>query len=282
MSNTVYYHHPDDNQYSLAYVTEDRDSIHSSDSDAKIERFDFGTPFYVLYTNNGASGTVDDIDDKFDQALDSFDSDDRIITLRYLQIFEGVIEEKELEEGEKLGIYKNIEVENIPDALSQIDWTGAAVDVAGQLMSTLILKHALPNANHRTSISLAEWYLESAQSGFSLPKLATQDYDWQRWVDDYIAESKRILTVRRNTTAFSFLQDWGCEVVERKGDISIKLADYDLTLPRSKALTQYAQKHADLCTEFMIDSVERGGHTELIRISGPTKSDFATYLSESA
>lgn len=72
---------------------------------------------------------------------------DRTITVRLFQIFEEIVEQKQLEEEAKLEIYKQIELERIPDVMAHVDWNNTAVDVAGQLMSTLILKHALPNAN---------------------------------------------------------------------------------------------------------------------------------------
>ena len=57
---------------------------------------------YVLYTNSGASGTVDDITEDFEAVLDEMDDSDRLVTIRILQTFEGVLEIMELEEGEKL------------------------------------------------------------------------------------------------------------------------------------------------------------------------------------
>ncbi|WP_236995935.1 hypothetical protein [Natronorubrum daqingense] len=69
--------------------------------------------------------------------------------MRILQTFEGVLDAMELKEGEKLEIYKQIEVGRIPAALDHVDWSGSVVDVAGQLMSSLILAHPLLNANHR-------------------------------------------------------------------------------------------------------------------------------------
>jgi prophage maintenance system killer protein len=216
MTTRVYYHHPDDSRYSLAYVTQDRAEITTSGQDAIVEHYDLDEEFFVLYTNCGASGTVGDLDDEFEDVLDEMSPQDRTITVRLLQIFEEIVEEKELEEEQKLEIYKQIELERIPDAIARVDWTGTAVDVAGQLMSTLILKHALPNANHRTSISIAQWYLESIETGFSFPDFATEAYDWKTWVNEYITESKRLLTVRRNTTAFSLLSKWGCDTVVRK------------------------------------------------------------------
>ena len=280
MTARVYYHHPDDSQYSLAYVTQDRDEITTSGQDAIVEHYDLGEEFFVLYTNRGASGTVDDLDDEFEDTLDEMSPQNRTITVRLLQIFEEIIEEKELEEDTKLEIYKQIELERIPDALARVDWTGTAIDVAGQLMSTLILKHALPNANHRTSISMAQWYLESIETGFSFPDFATEEYDWKTWVNEHITESKRLLTVRRNTTAFSLLSEWGCDTVMRKNGIEIVLTEYDLGFTRSEAYAYYGDVHTELCTDFLIESVTRAGHDELITTEGIGKAAFVSFLDE--
>ncbi|AXR82460.1 hypothetical protein AArcMg_2468 [Natrarchaeobaculum sulfurireducens] len=278
MPARVNYHHPSDSQYSLTYVTQDRNEITASEEDSIIERYDLDEEFFVLYTNRGASGTVDDLDEDFEGALDEMSPQDRTITVRLLQIFEEIIEEKELEEEAKLEIYKQIEIERIPDAIVRVDWNRTAVDVAGQVMSTLILKHALPNANHRTSISMAQWYLESIETGFSFPNFATEAYEWKEWVNGYIVESKRLLTVRRNTTAFSLLAEWGCDIVQRKNGIEIALEEYDLDFTRSEAYQYYGDQHTELCTDFLIESVTRAGHDELIRADGIGKTEFVSYL----
>lgn len=280
MTAHIYYHHPDNPQYSLIYVTPDRDDITTTGKNAIIEHYDLNEEFFVLYTNRGPTGTVDDLNDEFEDTFERMSPPNRTITVRLLQIFEGIIEETELEEKAKLEIYKQIELERIPDAIARVDWNRAAVDVAGKLMSTLILKHALPNANHRTSISMAQWYLESIETGFSFPDFATKEYEWKAWVNEYIAKSKRILTVRRNTTAFSLLAEWGCDVVKRKNDIEIELADYDLDFTRSEAYEYYGDVHTELCTEFLSESVTRAGHDELISTDGIGKSEFVSYLEE--
>lgn len=278
MVDQVYYHHPENDQYSLAYVTREKEDVNSSGGDAIIERYDLDEGVFVLYTNRGDSGTVDDIDQDFDDEVDRMPHDDRIITVRLLQVFEEVVEEKRIEEDEKLELYKEIEIGRIPDAINRVDWSSTAVDVAGQLTSTLVLKHALPNANHRTAIAMAEWYLESSKSGYSVPNLAMEDFGWMDWVDEYIAESKRILTVRRNTKAFSLLQEWGCDTIERKGAVTIDLETCDLDYRRSEALREYAERHTELCTDFMAETVERAGHEELLRSDGATKAEFVTHL----
>ena len=281
MTNRVHYHHPDDEQYSLTYVTGDRESIVDSDGEGIIERHMFDEEFYVLYTNSGASGVIKEEPAAIDEeVIAQLSSDDRVITLRYLRLFKEVVKKKEREEGKPLRMYKERDDDEIPDAINRVDWGSVATDVAGELMSSLILKHPLPNANHRTAISMAGWYLKSTQSGFSLPTLATEDYNWKGWVDEYIVRSKKILTVRRNTTAFEMLQEWGCESIVRKGGIEIDLSEYELGIPTSDAYRRYAKEHTNLCIEFMIESVNRAGYDELSRLEGPTKSQFAAFLQQ--
>lgn len=278
MTARVYYHHPKDPQYSLAYVTQDREEIMTVGQNEIIEHYDFEEEFFVLYINRGASGTVEDLDEGFEDVLKEMSPGNRTITVRLLQIFEEIVEEKQLDQEGTLEIYKQLELERIPDAISHVDWSGTAVDIAGQLMSTLILNHALPNANHRTSISMAQWYLESIETGFSFPRFATETDDWKKWVNEYITESKRLLTVRRNTTPFSLLAEWGCDTVVRKDDIEIDLAEYDIDFTRSEAYAHYGNVHTELCTEFLTNSVTRAGYDELVDTDGIGKAEFVSFL----
>lgn len=278
MGDRVYYHHPDDNQYSLAFVTDNRSEITHPD-DAKIERYSFDREFYVLYTESGPSGFVDESATQISiEIVGALQPDDRIITLRYLRLFQEVVKQKERDEGIPPKMYKGRDDEEIAAALEHVNWGSIASDVAGELMSSLVLKHPLPNANHRTAISMAGWYLRSANADFSLPNLATEDYRWKRWVDDSIVKSKRLITVRRNTTAFGLLQKWGCDTIVRKGDVLINLSEFRLDVPQSEAFEIYAIEHTELCTEFMREIVDRAGVDELARMEGPTKQEFADFL----
>ncbi|MFC6719073.1 hypothetical protein ACFQGT_20735 [Natrialbaceae archaeon GCM10025810] len=125
---------------------------------------------------------------------------------------------------------------------------------------------------------MAQWYLEGIETGFSFPDFVTEEYDWKTWVNEYITESKRLLTVRRNTTAFSLLAEGGSDTVVRKNGIDIVLAEYDLDFPRSEAYNQYGNVHTELCTNFLNESVTRAGHDELITTEGIGKAEFVSFL----
>lgn len=88
MATHVYYHHPRDPHYSLACVTQDTDEITTSGQDAFIEHYDLDEQFFVLYTNRGASGTVEDLEDVFQYSIEEMSPEDRTIIVRLLQIFE--------------------------------------------------------------------------------------------------------------------------------------------------------------------------------------------------
>jgi len=145
-------------------------------------------------------------------------------------------------------------------------------------MSNLILKHALPNANHRTAIAMLQFCIDSVDSSFEMPSTHVDDQTWKAWVDPYIVESKRLLTVRRNNVRFQHLQDLGVDIVERKGGIQIRLADYDLDMHWRDALTEYARSHEEHCVAFADEVLERAGRPELQDRSGPTKVEFIDFL----
>lgn len=90
-----------------------------------------------------------------------------------------------------------------------------------------------------------------------MPTTHVDDDTWQTWVDPYIIESKRLITVRRNNLRFKHLQDLGVHLVERKGGIRIRLADYDLDMSPNEALTQNATRHEELCTDFVRAVLDR-------------------------
>nr|WP_247730994.1 hypothetical protein [Halovivax limisalsi] len=94
-----------------------------------------------------------------------------------------------------------------------VSWGEALPTVAGELMSNLILRHALPNANHRTSIAMLQFCIESVVPSFEMPPTHADDETWQNWVDPFIVESKRLITVRRNNVRFKHLQELGVDLV---------------------------------------------------------------------
>jgi len=281
----VYYHHPGDKQFSLDFVHPEPAQIVSQivDSDdtvaVKVEHYEIDESFYAIYTSRVGGEPVREIDFDLNESLAEMSDDNSTIVVRLLEIYRALIAQNESEEGVPVEAYKNIDVDALPDVLDQTSWDGSATDVAGRLASNLILKHPLPNANHRTAVALVQFYLRRLNSDFSLPETSVEvdpeSYDWRAWVNEYITESKRLLTVRRKNVVFKHLYKFGVRTVERKHAIEIDLTAYELDIYPSEAKTIYAKKHEALWTEFVEEAAERAGYPELNVIDGLSKVEFA-------
>jgi len=145
-------------------------------------------------------------------------------------------------------------------------------------MSNLILRHSLPNANHRTGIAMLQFCIETVAPDFDMPRTHIDDFTWRDWVDPYIVDSKRTITVRRNNIRFKRLQELGVDLVERKDGIQIRLAVFELDMHWRDALSTYASRHEEHCTDFVQDVLKHADRAELIDQEGPTKQEFIEYL----
>ena len=145
-------------------------------------------------------------------------------------------------------------------------------------MSNLILRHSLPNANHRTGIAMLHFCIESVDPAFEISRTHLDDETWQEWVDPYIVASKRLITVRRNNVRFKQLEELGVDLIERKDGIQIRLAESELDMHWRDALSRYATRHEDHCTEFARAVFLRAGRDDRLDRTGPTKQDFIDYL----
>lgn len=285
-TRVVHQHHPDDITYSLEDVDTDPDAFDEllRDPETDVKVMEYSLPegdVRVLYTP-GVSGTADDLDHEINSAqlaedLEPMDPTSRVIAIWLLQFF-AEMHREERANGDELAIYKNLEIERVPEAVDHVSWDGSATDVAGSLMSNLILRHSLPNANHRTGITMAQTYLEAAGADFETPKTHTEAYEWREWVDPYIVESKRLLTVRRHNLYFLTLKQNGCEVVRRKHDIEIPLDDYDLDMHYYEAWEEYAELHEAHCIDFAEEVATRGGDADLVREPALSEAEFVDFL----
>lgn len=281
----VYYHYPDDKQFSLDFVNPNHTNIverivdYGSDTAVKMIEYDYDRRFYVVYTTRVGGGAVKNLELDLIENIKSMSEDNGIVVARLLEIYESLIEENETEEDVPVEAYKDIDVEELPDALNRTDWNGTATEVAGRLASNLVLKHALPNANHRTAVAMIQFYLRRIDSEFSMPETAVEIdpevYDWREWVNNYINESKRLLTVRRKNVKLKYVRRFGGTTLIRKHGVQIPLSAYELDMPPSRAKERYAEKHEQLWIEFAEEAVERAGKPALEKQPGLTKPEFA-------
>jgi len=281
----VYYHHPGDKQFSLDYVTQDIDEVvsrllsYDDEVAVKVDEYDLDEYFYVIYTSRGGGKPVSKINLDISEALEKLDTDNGGIVARLLEAYQALIQRNEEEEGSPVLAYKDPDIEALGEVLDRVSWTGSATDVAGRLASNLILKHALPNANHRTAVAVIQLYLRCYDPEFALPKTTEKagpnTFDWREWVNTYINESKRILTVRRKNVIFKILYQFGATTLERKHNVQIDLSSYTLDLYPNEAKERYATEHEQLWINFAEEAVERVGRADLKNKPALSKSEFA-------
>lgn len=253
--------------------------MYDDDVAVKVRKYDLDSEFFGIYTSRVGGGDVGDLDFDLGEALSEMGADNGTIVARLLEIYQALIAQNEEEEGVPVEAYKNIDINALPDALNRVSWEGNATDVAGRLASNLILKHALPNANHRTAVALVQFYLRRIAPNFSMPETSveidSETYDWREWVNEYINESKRFLTVRRKNVLLKHLSDFGATTLERKHEVQIDLTAYDLDTYPAEAKTVYATAHEELWIEFAEEAVERTDNPELMGTPGLSKAEFA-------
>jgi prophage maintenance system killer protein len=281
----VYYHFPGDKQFSLDFVNPDTAQVvsqiveYDDDVAVKMRQYDLDETFYAVYTSRVGGGAVKDLDFSLTDALEEMEPDTGVIVTRLLEIYQRILEQNEAEEGIPVEAYKDINVSAFPDTLDEVSWEGSPTDVAGHLASNLILKHALPNANHRTAVAIIQFYLRRINPDFSMPETAVEvgpdEYDWREWVNEYINESKRLLTVRRKSVIFRYLRDFGATTLERKHGVMIDLTEYDLDMYPHEAKEKYAREHEQLWIEFVEEAIERAGYPEMEHAAALSKAEFA-------
>ena len=102
-----------------------------------------------------------------------------------------------------------------------------------------------------------------------------ETYDWREWVNEYINESKRLLTVRRKNVRFKYLREFGATTLERKHEVEIDLTEYQLDMYPHEAEQIYAEELEELWIDFVEEAVERAGKPELMDAPGLSKAEFA-------
>ena len=282
MERVVYYHHPQAENFSLDFSSISREEVatrqHKLDSPTKLMEYEFEPPIYVLYEGDSEIDTADSIDydrEWLSERIGELSRDGQVVAFRLVELLEAAVDVREEDE---FRLYKEFEPEKIQQALDHVSWATILPRVAGELMSNLILRHSLPNANHRTGIAMLQLCIESADPSFEMPRTHVDDDTWREWVDSYIVDSKRLITVRRNNIRFKHLAELDVDLVERKDGIQIRLADFDLDMHWRDALSEYAGRHETHCTEFARTVLKRAEREDLLEQPGPTRQEFVEYL----
>jgi hypothetical protein len=284
MRRVVHYHHPQAENFSLRYSSDSVSELLTRradlDGETKFIGYPFDTPVYVLYeadTEIEAAKHIDYDSKWLSERIAGLDREAQVVTFRLVELLEAAVDVREEEE---FRLYKEFEPQKIQQALDHVSWEASVPEVAGEVMSNLILRHSLPNANHRTSIAMLQFCIESVDPDFVMPRTHVDDDSWREWVDPYIVDSKRLITVRRNNLRFKKLGELDVDIVERKDGIQIRLAEFQLDMHWQEALSEYASLHESHCVEFAQAVIERAERDDLLDQTGPTKQEFITYLED--
>ncbi|MFA5860068.1 MAG: hypothetical protein WDA16_00085 [Candidatus Thermoplasmatota archaeon] len=160
--------------------------------------------------------------------------------------------------GAPLRWYKKLEVDKLRRVLLGYDWSGSKLDVASRMMSTTILTHPFPNANHRTSITLAKYYL--ASEGVQWPPYSLRG----RGIDRFIAEtephivlSKYLIQLRRRQPLLCVARAAGYTDIVIKQGFNAKIDAADLEL----STEDIEKKHQARCRA-LIEKIDDGKNAD--------------------
>lgn len=279
----VHYHHPENATLSIAFVNPDPEVVEDEESTypeqtTAIRRYNLDQPVHVLYTGTTAPETTQLVDPSHDSVLGKMNEANRTITIRVLRALSSLVSERKSPAGGAFRSYKSLELDGITTALDRTNWDGSVTEVGGRLLSNLLFRHPLPNGNHRVSLTLLERYVAAHETDSDIGD--TAELDWKNWVNEYVRQSKRLLTVGRNAARFFYLESFGCDRVERKGGIEIVLAEYELFADVEQSLDHYARRHRQLCVELAETLVGRLNRPGLSEQTGLSKTAFARQLRE--
>jgi len=276
------YHHPQDNQYSLYFLSDvkkDRDKkaieLAKRSNIKFIDETDAvdGEEVYLLYTKNAPDSVIPEFESHeaaVEWLEDQFtDAEIQIVDL-IMEILGEILTEKE-ERDETFLTYKQMNLEKVPEILNRVEWRQQVDKVAAELLSSFILAHPMPNTNHRTGIVLIDSYLQTMDSDFVMPDTGEEN-EWYPWAVNFIHDSKRFLTLRRNLPKLEWAYKLGYEAVVRKEGVEIDLTTIDFD--RSNYFDYYTERHLSRSRAFVQTVLEEADATHLQQETDDGKRAF--------
>lgn len=195
-----------------------------------------------------------------------------------INTFKGV-EDQWMDRGMPLNYYKQPDPQKIGVALDRVQWRQDVPTTGGEIMSSLLLKHALPNANHRTSVAYLRTYLQSMtdDSEAEFEHAGNYQGDWHSWAKNHIYESKRLLMLRRKSSLLQHAKSHGVDVIRRKSGVELDLSAHDFENDNIQEIAK--DGHTNRCIQFTIELLERSGHEYLKSKTDDGKRTFIDRLS---
>lgn len=284
MANVLPYHQMEnDLVLSLKYLNTERSEVQSiadeqhttADRDVtvttKIREYHFDNPLHAVYV---AESHLRRLPENWEITLSH---QDLILADAVLSSFRGVAEEW-AEQGRPLNWYKQPQPNSIAEIFDKVEWQQQVPAVAGEIMSCLVRKHPLPNANHRTAVAFMRTYLQSMANDpdAEFPPAGTYDGEWFDWAKEYVYESKRLLLLRRKSGLLRFAKNQGVDIVRRKGGIEIDLSAHDFGGDMVQMATT---AHRNRCIQFARELISRSEYEQLLNEIDDGKAAFVDRLS---
>lgn len=285
MPNVLPYHKErEDLVLSLRFINPDRDKASEFVTDFKsktknavqvetiIEEYSFNSTLYAVYA---ACSYPEAFPKDWEEGLSHRDI---VLIDSVINTFRGIQNQWE-KRGQPLNYYKRPNPRGIGVALDRVQWRQDVPTTGGEIMSSLLLKHTLPNANHRTSVAYLRTYLQSMtdDSDAEFEHAGNYQGDWHEWARNHIYESKRLLLLRRKPGLLQYAKNQGVEIIRRKSGLEIDLSAQNFGEDDIQATAE--ARHRNRCIQFTEDLLERSGHEELKSKTDDGKRTFADRLS---
>ncbi|MBI2078988.1 MAG: hypothetical protein HYT80_11580 [Euryarchaeota archaeon] len=140
--------------------------------------------------------------------------------------------------------YKRLDLEALRKTVARYPLKGRLVDVAGSILSSTILTHPFPNANHRTSLVMSRLYLEFM--GVDWPGYSMKGRGQKRLhraTHDFFRQSKYLLQLLRHTDLVRVAHEEGFTHLHIGSGTDAEIVPTDLGLSPDEV----RERHEALC-----------------------------------
>lgn len=179
----------------------------------------------------------------------------------YVRIVAHVFRRRLRKDPGRVRFYKPLDVEEIHKLAHGLQFDGTILNVASGLLSRPILKHALPNANHRTHLDVTRLYLK-------FQDIAWPHYDirgggskrfWRDINRDFIPQSKYILQLRRRSKLVETAWQHGFKGLRLAHSTYCDIDPDDFALDEK----DLRDKHREHCEQFILNLLDQEGEAKI-------------------
>lgn len=173
--------------------------------------------------------------------------------------------------GTQVRWYKGLDIAGLHRCLMGINWRGTYLDVSASLLSSMIVAHSFPNANHRTAISLTRLLLGSV--GTPWPHFELRGRGIRRFVaasTPFIISSKYLLQVLRHRPMIRMAYEEGFTHLELAGQ-AVPVGSSDLLANDS----DLRGRHLALSNRFVDSLADESGQLALRK---PCRTGLADWV----